>query len=125
MFGNPMSTLLTYNLETVIAEKLEAILSKGDTNGRLKNYYDIYLLTALHKEDINMDHLRQAISKTFEYRNFNVDIDEALKGIANSELLKTKWKAYQRRNKYAVNINYDDIIDKLKELAADTLLIAI
>lgn len=61
----------TYNMETIIAEKIESIFSKLELSSRMKDYYDIYLIYTKEWEHINLEHLRNAISNTFRKRNFN------------------------------------------------------
>lgn len=110
--------LKSYNLETVLAEKLEAILSKKDLSSRAKDYYDIYLIYNIGLNKINVDNLRKAVDKTFKKREFNDDIAESLNLIKDSDILRIRWKAYSRKYKYAQDISYDEIMECLSNVIA-------
>lgn len=99
-----------------MAEKLETILSRLELNGRMRDYYDIYLIYTRDKESINKEHLKQAIDKTFKNREYNGDIDKSVEIIEDSEILKNRWKIYARKNKYAKDISYEEIIIFINEL---------
>jgi len=62
-------SILSYNLETVIAEKMETILSRGTTTTRMRDYYDIHILMILHEKEIDKNILRDAFNKTSRHRN--------------------------------------------------------
>lgn len=70
--------LWAYNIETVLAEKLETVLSRLELNGRMRDYYDIYLIYSRNKESINKDNLRLAIDKTFKKREYSGDINKSI-----------------------------------------------
>lgn len=61
--------VLAYNLETIIAEKLETVISRGDQNTRPRDYYDIYIIHQLQWQNVNADSLRSALKATAQYRN--------------------------------------------------------
>ena len=103
----------SYNLETVLAEKIETILSKLETSSRMKDYYDIYLIYKFSKIDITK--FRKAVEKTFEKRKFESDLVNNLNIVKNSQILREKWASYSRKNNYANNISYDETINCLTE----------
>lgn len=82
--------VFAYPIETVIAEKLESILSKGEFSSRMKDYYDIYLIYVREFNDINKSNLKRAIKATFTNRKFLTDVNEAFNKINNSEVMKKK-----------------------------------
>lgn len=107
-----------YSLESVVAEKLETVLSKGIANSRSKDYYDLYILRNLHFENIDKTILKEAYRKVCEYRYFNISKENALEllnAIKNNEQIITRWCAYGKRVKYADGISLDDVITSLKE----------
>lgn len=108
--------LWAYNIETVLAEKLETILSRLELNGRMRDYYDIYLIYTKNKETVNKHHLREAIDKTFKNRGYSENINNSIEIIKNSEILKHRWSIYARKNKYAKDIDYEEIILFINEL---------
>lgn len=108
--------LWAYNLETVLAEKIETILSRAESTGRMKDYYYVYLLYTLGKSKIDNENLRKAIENTFRKRHFFPNYDEILKNIENSDDLNSKWILYVKKNKYANSIEFIDTIVALKKI---------
>lgn len=106
----------TYNMETIIAEKIESIFSKLELSSRMKDYYDIYLIYTKEWEHINLEHLRNAISNTFRKRNFNQNLFVSLEIIRDSQILKTRWISFARKKDYAINVSYEDIMECLNEI---------
>lgn len=104
----------SYTLETVLSEKIETILRRLEANGRMKDFYDIYLIYKFTFERLNIDYFRNAIEKTFSYRGFKDDLYDCFLIIENSSILQRKWNAYVRKNKYARGITFSDTIYCLK-----------
>jgi len=106
-----------YNIETVLAEKVETILSRGELNTRPRDFYDVYILTKTQSFDILT--FKKALESTAEHREtshiFN-DISKRIYEIENSETLKKRWSKYTKDYRYAYNIQYSNIIDALREL---------
>lgn len=121
ILGSGYITLWAYNIETVLAEKLETILSRVELNGRMRDFYDIYLIYTRDWENINKDHLKKAIEKTFRKRSFVGDYSTPLKVVKTSELLKSRWIAYQKKYVYAKNIQYNEIINCIEIILEQTL----
>ena len=121
ILGSGYITLWAYNIETVLAEKLETILSRVELNGRMRDFYDIYLIYTRDWENINKDHLKKAIEKTFMKRSFVGDYSTPLKVVKTSELLKSRWIAYQKKYVYAKNIQYNEIINCIEIILEQTL----
>ena len=121
ILGSSYITLWAYNIETVLAEKLETILSRVELNGRMRDFYDIYLIYTRDWENINKDHLKKAIEKTFRKRSFVGDYSTPLKVVKTSELLKSRWIAYQKKYVYAKNIQYNEIINCIEIILEQTL----
>lgn len=114
LLGDYYIDLYAYNMETVLAEKIETILSRLELNGRAKDFYDIYLIYTKEWKNINLDHFRKAIDKTFTKREYNGNSSEALDIIKNSEALKERWNKYQKNFDYAEGIEFEDIMDCLE-----------
>lgn len=121
LFEDRKINVLAYNLETVISEKFEGVITKGIANTRARDYYDLYILEKLQKMNINNKILKQAIINKFRERqtyNYLEKIDEHIQSIENSEELKEIWKNYQGKFSYAKDIKYEDTIVVIKEIAA-------
>ena len=115
LLGNEVYKVWSYNLETVLAEKIETILSKLETSSRMKDYYDIYLIHKFKFNKINKTNLRGAVEKTFEKRKFNVDIITNLNIVKDSNVLREKWISYAKKNSYAKDLDFDETIKCLED----------
>lgn len=111
-----------YNLETVLSEKIETVLARSELNGRMKDYYDIYLIYTMKHDEINIDDLKNALSKTFEKREYTGNIFDTIKIIENSEVLKNRWNAYVRKNKTINQVTFEKVVILLKKVLKDVNL---
>ena len=112
MFDERNINVLAYNLETILAEKLETILSRGKANTRPRDYYDVYILYTLYKNKIDFDMLFKAISSTCSRRGslkileiYKTRMDEVE---IDSEMNKL-WDNYEKNFEYAKGIKFKDI----------------
>jgi predicted nucleotidyltransferase component of viral defense system len=106
-----------YNIETVMAEKLETILSRGIFNTRPRDFYDIYILSKTQSYDQQL--LKEALLATAEHRGSTAliaDTNAILHTIEESSELINMWHKYQKKFPYANNISYQDILNVLYEL---------
>ena len=106
-----------YNIETVLAEKLETILQRGELNTRPRDFYDIYIL--VNTQEFNSLVFSEALKKTIEHRetiHILNDTLERIKAIETSEILKDRWVKYSKNYPYAEDISYEDTVKALKML---------
>lgn len=118
LFEDRSILINSYNIETILAEKIETVLRRGKYNSRMKDYYDIYFFLTKLKNDINEKILKEAINNTFTRRESFVylnDYSEIIKSIIDSERIKTNWDSYSKKNSYAKNIEVDQIMVLLNE----------
>lgn len=116
LFENRELKILTYNIETIVAEKLQTLVSRGILNGRMKDYYDLYYLLKFKKDEISKDNLKLAIRRTFEKRNTEIDsINSVIIELGKSEFTKKMWDNYSSKHEYAKNISFKDIINAIEE----------
>lgn len=109
--------LWAYNIETVMAEKVETILRRGIFNTRPRDFYDAYILTTTQKFDITV--FEDALKATANHRgttNQIADVPSILHNIEESPELKTIWDKYRKQFSYAKNITYEQIMDSIKAL---------
>ncbi len=123
LFNDKTIMINTYNLETILSEKIETILRRGRHNSRMKDFYDIYLFLTKIKFDLNIEILKEAINNTFTKReafSYLNDYEQIIDSISDSEKIQNLWNSYQRNNYYAKNIEINNILwllkDFLKEL---------
>lgn len=125
LIENEVYKVWSYNLETVLAEKIETILGKLEASSRMKDYYDIYLIHKFKFNKINKTKFRGAVEKTFKKRNFNADLIASLKVVKDSKILKDKWVSYSRKNSYAKNIEFDETIKCLEDFLGILISVAV
>lgn len=116
IIGDRYVKLWAYNIETVLAEKIETILSRVELNGRMRDFYDIYLIYTKDWSNINLEHFIKAIEKTFYKREYIGDPFVTLNIIKNSEVLKERWNKYQKTFSYVRGMNFDEIMECLEKL---------
>lgn len=117
LFDNEIVNIMTYNYETIIAEKFEAIISRNIDNTRMKDYYDLYMFVNLKWNDIDKTILRKAIFNTSEKRetlNYIENADKYIELINEDSKLKSLWKNYQNNYAYAKDISFENTIDAIK-----------
>ena len=122
MFEERSIEIKAYNLNTILAEKIESILARNISNTRARDYYDVYMLTSFRKDDINIVDLRSAIIEKAKERDTLIYLDKKEKYIADieeSENLQLIWYSYTKKYPYAQGIKFDDIIKKLKEILGE------
>lgn len=111
--------MLAYNLETILAEKMETILSRGILNTRMRDYYDLMILNAVKSDEINYVDLTKALEatsrkrKSYELLACSNHILEQIKFDAG---LMEQWKIYQRKYDYAADFDWEDIIKNIVQL---------
>ena len=109
--------IYTYNQETIIAEKLQTILSRKIANSRMKDYYDLYYFVNFKWKEIDKVILKQAIYATFKNRNTENDlknIERIIETITKDKTLHTSWADYKDKHSYAKNISFKDIINTIE-----------
>lgn len=119
LFDSETINIMTYNYETIIAEKFEAIISRNIDNTRMKDYYDLYMFVNLKWNDINKNVLKEAIINTAKNRGTLNYIDNATKylELINTDVrLKSLWNSYQNNYEYASDISFDDTIKAVKAI---------
>lgn len=111
LFDERNISILAYNLETVLAEKLETIISRGVANTRQRDYYDIHILYSLRADECDMDILSKALEETAKKRGSSErmkEYNEVIKTVKKSENMQRFWSKYQKDFDYAADISFDD-----------------
>ena len=121
MLENRTIEVWAYNLETVLAEKLETVISRNVTNTRMRDFYDIYILQKLYGEQLSKDVLWDALVATAKKREtleqIEVeDIDEVFNEIQSNSVMENLWKAYQKNYIYAADISWHSIMKSIRTL---------
>ena len=111
--------LWSYNLETLLSEKLQTVLARGQLNTRMRDFYDLYELSRIYRDKIDTVTLKSAFTATCVKRdipNLLQDAPQVITKIQQDNNLMVLWKSYQKKYTYATNISYDDIMLSLIQL---------
>lgn len=111
--------IMTYTIETILAEKFETISSRNITTTRARDFYDLYMIYSIYKDKIDKDILRKAIERTSKYRgSFETALQykEIVELFRESETPKELWKKYTQNNPYAKDVDFLDTISIYEEI---------
>ena len=111
--------IMTYTIETILAEKFETISSRNITTTRARDFYDLYMIYSIYKDKIDKDILRKAIERTSKYRgSFETALQykEIVELFRESETPKELWKKYTQNNPYAKDVDFLDTISVYEEI---------
>lgn len=117
LFDSSYIDILSYNQETIIAEKLQSILDRKITNSRMKDYYDLYFFVNYRWDSIDKEILSEAIIRTFSVRNSITElrnIRETIKTLENNPFLNRLWLDYSQKHEYSKNVSFLDTIEAIK-----------
>ncbi len=127
MFEERSIPLLAYNLETVLAEKIETIISRGTLNTRMRDYYDLMILNVVKSNAINYADLTKALEATSRKRN-SYELLSApkhiLEQIKSDTGLMEQWRIYRRKYDYAADYHWEDIVKNIEQLFKKLMQIA-
>ncbi|MDR0587610.1 MAG: nucleotidyl transferase AbiEii/AbiGii toxin family protein [Burkholderiales bacterium] len=118
MFEDRYINIMAYNTETVLAEKFETIITRGIANTRMRDFYDIYILTTTQIFDINS--FKAALYKTVDRRGTVkslADMFETIQEITQSSIMLNLWQRYRLKYNYATTMTWEMITDSVNQLA--------
>ena len=119
MFENRSIKIKAYNLETILSEKIETIISRGNQNTRMRDFYDVYILLKLKSKNIDYNILRLAIEETSQKRdslNLLLKYKEIISNIENNNEMLVRWENYRNSFNYARTIDFNEICKLLEEI---------
>ena len=112
-------SLWSYNLETILAEKLQTVLARGILNTRMRDFYDIRMLFDTYEDKVNKAVLKDAFAATCKKRgtdHLQEQAEEIINIIEANEQLQVLWRAYQKKYSYAADIDYASVISGVRKL---------
>lgn len=126
LFEDRTIEIKAYTLETVLAEKLETILSRGTANTRMRDFYDAYILTHTRRSDIDYDILTKAFTRTVQSRDSDYllqeNLEQALQTLKDSPEMQKLWARYQKKYAYADDITWQEAVDSVSELTGRIMM---
>ena len=112
-------SLWSYNLETILAVKLQSVFAMGILNTRMIDFYDIRMLLDTYEDKVNKAVLKDAFAATCKKRgtdHLQEQAEEIIKIIEAYEQLQVLWRAYQKKYSYAAEIDYASVISGVRKL---------
>ena len=125
IFENRTIIISSYNIETILAEKIETVLRRGVFNSRMKDFYDIYYFLTKLRKDININILKETVDNTFTKRNsfeYLNDYEQIIDSITGNERIEKLWNVYSNKYKYANDIDINEILNLLKSIINEVKL---
>lgn len=113
IFSKENIKIMVYLLETILAEKYETIIGRNITRTRMRDFYDLYTLYKLKKDEINYEILREAIERTSEKRGSQEimkDSEEIIEDIKEDSYLSSLWEVYLSENEYIGDLTFDKVV---------------
>ena len=113
--------IMTYTIETILAEKFETISSRNITTTRARDFYDLYMIYSIYKDKIDKDILRNAIERTSKHRGSletALQYKEIVELFRESETPKELWKKYTQNNPYVKEVDFLDTISIYEEIGS-------
>mgnify|MGYP000856249615 CR=1 FL=1 len=110
MFEERSIRLLTYNLETLLAEKLETMIARGTANTRMRDFYDVYLLTKEGRFDLSL--LKEAILNTSRSRGTEAQLENyssIMQDVFNSIIMKSAWDNFVKQSYFAGKLSWEEV----------------
>ncbi len=123
MFEDRSIPIYTYNLETVLAEKLQTVLARSVDNTRMKDFYDIHMIIGLKSDQIDISNLRSAFESTANKRNTPINIQEFSETVERLKLspeMKNLWENYEKQSFYVTNISWSEVMESTSQLCSLT-----
>lgn len=118
MFEDRSISLLTYNLETLLAEKMETIMSRGTANTRMRDFYDIYVIS--HQKSFDQGVLRDAFYATSEKRETVVQIPDfmdTISSIESDEVMRSQWENFKNDSFFVGELSWAEVMASVRSLA--------
>ena len=120
MFEDRTVNLLSYNLETVLAEKLETIIARTTANTRMRDFYDVYILLVLYRRELKSDTLADALKATSRKRgslSLMANAEKVLTDLHDSKEMSALWENYRSKFRYAADISWGKVLLSVRQAA--------
>lgn len=121
IFNDESFSIIAYTIETILAEKLQTIYSRNFLNSRSKDFYDVYILSKLKKNDIDFRQLNVACQRTFSYRETELDYNEIvqlMESFKTDPIQQQQWQNYSKKYSYTKGISFSEILDEIVNLVS-------
>lgn len=116
LFNDDKLSLLSYPIETIMAEKVETILARGVASTRPRDFYDVYMISKLRWNEINFTTLANALNNTMTKRESKLQLNDypaIIEQLKTSQVQQQLWKKYQREYNYAKDLSFNEVVDSV------------
>lgn len=123
IFSQENIKIMAYPLETILAEKYETIIRRNIATTRMRDFYDLYTLYKLKKDEINYEILKEAVERTLNKREsweIMQDYEEIIEDIKEDSYLRSLWEVYLSENKYIGDLSFDKVVDVVRIVSKTT-----
>lgn len=123
IFSKENIKIMAYPLETILAEKYETIIRRNIATTRMRDFYDLYTLYKLKKDEINYEILKEAVERTLNKREsweIMQDYEEIIEDIKEDSYLRSLWEVYLGENKYIGDLSFDKVVDVVRIVSKTT-----
>lgn len=120
MLENRKIKLWSYNLETVLGEKLQTIMARGVLNTRMRDFYDVHILLSTFRNKIDYGFLFAAFSATCKKRvteGLIADMPKIIETVQKDKTLAERWELYKTKYSYAAEISFEAACESITELS--------
>ena len=121
IFNDESFSIIAYTIETILAEKLQTIYSRNFLNSRSKDFYDVYILSKLKKNDIDFRQLNVACQRTFSFRETELDYNEIVQLMESFEtdpIQQQQWQNCSNKYSYTKGLSFSEILDEIVNLVS-------
>jgi predicted nucleotidyltransferase component of viral defense system len=118
MFEDRTISLWTYNLETLLAEKMETIMARGTANTRMRDFYDIHVIS--RQETIDLTIFKMAFLATSSKRNTTdqiSDLRNILATVESDDIMMKQWENFRKDSFFIDELTWDEVMESVKLLA--------
>ena len=119
MFDEGTLDVLSYHPATVLAEKLETVLRRGEANTRGRDFYDLYAIPKYYSKAVGEADVREALLRTSEKRGSRQAIEDwpaTIEALRSSNIMHRVWDSYLSDNLYARGVTFEDTLESIEEL---------
>lgn len=116
MFEDRSISVLSYNLETLLAEKMQTILARGLANTRMRDFYDVYEIMNSKADQISFDVLKKAFAATCMKRETSFgeeEVRETLDKIKDDSGLEEMWNRFKRANYFVDDLSWGEVSETI------------
>jgi len=125
MFENRTIPIWTYNLETLLGEKIETIVVRGTANTRMRDFYDVHIILSQEANNLKYDVLKEALRATSEKRGSTdllAQAAEIMKDVLNSATMQKDWENYKRESFFVGDLSWVQVVESVRGLIAESLV---